>query len=118
MAKKKDEAPAGGKTVGGRTIAAWKAAAGFPHGSDENIANRINQLAKEGGYAYECSAATVAKWRNTGGKAKASKPARSRPQPTATPVSRQSNEGEGIVVLRQLVKLLGRDGVKRLVDGL
>ena len=70
MGKKKGEAPAGGKTVGGRTIAAWKQAAGFPHGSDEDIANRINQLAKEGGYAYECMPATVAKWRNTGGKVK------------------------------------------------
>jgi hypothetical protein len=39
-------------------------------------------------------------------------------RPAAVAKASEGGEGEAIPVLRQLVRLLGKDEVKRLVDGL
>ena len=97
------------KRAGGRTIARWKQEVfkELPNGSDEEIAQRLNELAQEEGYAYRCSATAVARWREE--YATPSVTAQAQPQ---------GQEGPAIVMLRQLVALLGKDGVKKLVDSL
>jgi hypothetical protein len=54
----------------------------------------------------------VARTRSEGAKT-----ARSRPEPTSASRS-QEEEGEALATLRTLVKLLGKDAVKKLIDGL
>jgi hypothetical protein len=98
----------GPRKPGGRTIGRWKVQAhkDLPEASDEQIAARIRKIAESEGFAdYDCSAAQVAEWRE--------KDAR-RPAALPTP----DEEGYGIVVLRQLVHLLGKEGTKRLIDSL
>ena len=98
------------KRPGGRTIARWKQQVfgELPQGNDQEIAERMNQVAVEEGYDYKCSPAAIARWRQA--DAAARKP--------GVPGSGEHDEGHAIVVLRQLVYLLGKDGVKRLVDAL
>lgn len=103
--------PAGGedgaRKPGGRTIGRWKVLARqeLPEGTDEQVAAAVNRMAKEEGFAYSCDAALAAKWREADAK-----------QPPALPTPEE--EGYGIVVLRQLVHLLGKEGTKRLIDAL
>lgn len=103
----------GHRRAGGRTIARWKAKAhdDLPtEASDVDVATAINRLAREEGADYACTAAQVAKWREAG----TWPPAEHAPETAPAP----EGEGHGIVVLRQLVYLLGKDGVKKLIDSL
>jgi hypothetical protein len=115
MAKKQDDS-AGKKNAGGRTIAAWKTAAGWPNTTDEQLIHRINRMAQEGGYDYTLTPEQVKKWRAE--EAKGTKTARSLPAATVASRSQGKEEGEALATLRTLVKLLGRDAVKTLIDGL
>jgi hypothetical protein len=96
--------------AGGRTIARWKQAvfAEMPEGTDQQIADRINQIAREEGYDYSCSADAVARWRQP----------ELTPSPTRQTPPQPEEEGHAYVVLRQLVYLLGKDAVKKLIDSL
>src|SRR5262249_46164907 len=92
------------KQPAGRTIGKWKAqvAKELPEGTDEQVAARLRRIAEEEGFDYEnCTAATVAKWREEAAREAA-----------------EEKEGHAIVVLRQLVRLLGKEGVKKLIDSL
>src|SRR5262245_13229299 len=110
MAKKRP----GTKRISGGPIRSWrkKAFEELPGGSNQEIADRVSALAKEEGFDWAATADQVAKWRS----AKAS----GRPGRKVRLVVKESQggEGEAIPVLRQLVRLLGKEEVKRLVDGL
>jgi hypothetical protein len=118
------------KNVGGRTIANWKdrlrqdypeAFKTDPHATSQAgrikaMADAVNKWAQEGGYSFNCDSATVVKWLEQE-EAKGTKPTRTRPEPTSADRS-QDEEGEALATLRTLVKLLGKDAVKKLIDGL
>src|SRR5262245_3024364 len=111
MAKKK----AGTKRVTGGHIRSWrrKAFEELPSGSNEDIAARVNALASEAGFTdWSASPEQVAKWRSARASGKPGRKAR------LTATVSQGGEGAALPVLRQLVHLLGKDEVKRLVDGL
>jgi hypothetical protein len=97
------------KRAGGRTIARWKQQvfAELPEGNDQQIAERMNQIAHEEGYDYRCSPAAIARWRQA-------EPAKV----SGDSSSGGQEEGHAYVVLRQLVYLLGKDVVKKLIDSL
>jgi hypothetical protein len=103
-----------GKRISGGHIRSWrkKAFEELPGGSDEEIADRVTALAREEGFDWAATPDQVAKWRAAPPAAKPGRKARQ----VAT-VS-QGGEGEAIPVLRQLVRLLGKEEVKRLVDAL
>ncbi len=98
------------RRAGGRTIARWKQAVfkEMPAGSDEQIAERLTQLARQEGFDYTCTPEAVARWRQADAAPHSPSPARQESQ----------EEGHAIVVLRQLVFLLGKDAVKKLIDSL
>src|SRR5262245_38709818 len=120
MAKRKGGSKGGAKRVSGGHIRSWRKTAfnELPTGTDQQIADRVNALAAEAGFAgYTVSPDGVAKWRSA--------PASARPARQAARVSRQhavgtarvtAQEGEAIPVLRQLVRLLGKEEVKRIID--
>jgi hypothetical protein len=109
MAKKR----AANKRISGGHIRSWrkKAFEEMPTGSDQEVADRVTALAKEEGFDWTATPDQVARWRS----APAAKPGRKARQ--VAPASLDS-EGEALPVLRQLVRLLGKEEVKRLVDGL
>jgi hypothetical protein len=109
------------RKAGGRTIARWKAQAHAdlsPEAGDEEVAAFIGRLAREEGYDYDCDAEQVGKWRNNGTWPPPSQESAQREDAEPSPADPSQREGYGLVVLRQLVHLLGKDGVKRLVDSL
>ena len=101
MATKKTETR---KRPGGRLIASWKQKVLSQEGTNEELAERFNELAKD--HDYHVTAEKIAEWKQSPGKEKA------RRGQNRTP------EGEAFAVLRDLVRLLGKEQVKRLVDGL
>jgi hypothetical protein len=105
---------AGTKRISGGHIRSWrkKAFEELPTGSDQEIADRVNALAKAEGFDWAATPDQVAKWRSARAAVRPGRKAR-----LAVKVS-QGGEGEAIPVLRQLVRLLGKEEVKRLVDGL
>ena len=84
-----------------------------------DLANRINELARREGYPYSTTAEDVGAWHKKRderpqAQAEASAPTRSKvPQAVAA-----AEEGEAIRTLRELVRPIGKEGTKRLVDGL
>jgi hypothetical protein len=111
----------GKRRAGGRTIARWKGLAHekHPDAGDEEIAGCISRLALDEGYDYDCDAEQVAKWRDAGtwppAQAASDDAQQDAPPDEAAPALK---DGYGIAVLRQLIRLLGKDGVKRLIDSL
>jgi hypothetical protein len=80
-----------------------------PTGATKKIADRINQIAREEGYDCSCSADVVAPWRQPEPLPGTTRQAQ--PQP-------EQQEGHAYVILRQLVFLLGKEAVKKLIDSL
>jgi hypothetical protein len=97
-----DEEP---KRAGGRTIARWKQMVfqQLPAGTDQEIADRLNEIAHEEGYDYHCSPQAVARWREA---------------EAASQAAPQAEEGIAYAVLRDLIRLLGKDGLKKFIDSL
>jgi hypothetical protein len=93
------------KRAGGRTIARWKQLVfqQLPGGTDQEIADRLNEIAHEEGYDYHCSPHAVARWREAEAASQ------------AAPVA---EEGIGYAVLRDLIRLLAKDGLKKFIDSL
>ena len=123
MAKKKDpgdeqaQPEANGKRAGGRTIAGWKKEAfeDLRNGSDEEIAAEINRRAKFSGHDYVCTPEMVRKWRGAGAKRDKGAAAAAARGAAGRPVK---DEGEAIWIMKELVRLLGKEAVKGLVDRL
>jgi hypothetical protein len=122
VAKKAVEESTGGKKVGGRTIAGWKAALAAERidlsnpADDVKAVDRLNAYAKDGGYGgWTATAEMLAKWRKGDGKPKTAKARGSAP---GSARGEDEDEGEATAMLRQLVRLLGKEAVKRLVDSL
>jgi hypothetical protein len=115
MAKKK----AGGKKrVTGGNVRGWrkKAFEELPTGSDQEVADRVIELARSEGFTeWSVSPEKVAAWRLA--KSSGRQPRRAR-QDGAGVRRSGGGEGEAITVLRTLVQLIGKDEVKRVVDGL
>src|SRR5262245_41260158 len=112
MAKKR---AGGNRRVTGGHIRSWRKAAfeELPNGTNEDIAARVNALAGKAGFAgYAVGPDQVDKWRSA--------PAPAKPGRKARQVTTANSRGEGqvIPVLRQLVQLVGKEEVKRIVDGL
>jgi hypothetical protein len=93
------------KRPGGRTTARWKQFVfqQLPAGSDQEIADRLNEIAHEEGYDYHCSPQAVARWREAEAASQ------------AAPVA---EEGIAYAVLRDLMRLLGKEGLKKFIDSL
>ena len=111
MAKKR----AGNKRVSGGHVRSWRKAAfeELPDGSNDDIAAKVNALASKAGFTgYSVGPEQVKKWRSA---PPAAKPGRKGRQSTT---AGRGGEGEAIPVLRQLVQLVGKEEVKRIVDGL
>ena len=98
------------KRAGGFIIARWKQQvfAELPDGDDQTIASRLNQIALDEGYDYRCTPAIVSLWRKV----------EPNPPMNGETVSNGQEEGHAYVILRQLVHLLSKNAVKKLIDSL
>lgn len=111
MAKKKAARnyPSGGHVRGWRKTALEA----LPSGTDEEVAQRVTELAREAGYTT---------WADTAEKVKASRSPKSTKRAAGRKPSQATtsngNEGEALGTLRQLVQLLGREQVKKIIDTL
>lgn len=100
-------------------IAGWwrRALLRWPRGSDEQVAALVNEYAGEDGFAeFVCLPFDLVDWRESGVPEQPEPPA---PPPPARPRAGPAREeGRGVAVLRRLVRLLGKEGTKRLIDTL
>jgi hypothetical protein len=91
------------------TIAHWqrRVFAEMPFSGDQERAERFNEIAREQGWNYSATRYDFARLRMAAAGVQLSSPAQPR-----------SEAGDPLVLLRQLVRQFGKDGVKKLVDSL
>jgi hypothetical protein len=104
------------RKIGGRTVAAAKAKVleAHPNASPEEKADAFNKLMAAEGHSYRIDADRVKRKWGTARRAAKIKRTKRVPSRNGTP----SSEGEATRVLQDLVRLLGRDATKRLVDSI
>jgi hypothetical protein len=101
-----------GKTMarpGGRLVAHWQrlVCSQMPFSSDQARADRLNQIAQEQGWDYSCTRLDFSRLRLALVGIHV---------PDLAESPRQ--ECDSLVVLRQLIRQFGKEGVKQLIDSL